>query len=208
MAKKSKAANAVLVFTKSATTEIRAEFSEYKGKMLLNIREWFGDSDDDTEDYKPGKGFTVPVAKAGDFIAAFVDWAENVVVPDAEEEIEIKKGSRVVLKNGEEGVVKKIKDDVAFVIIDGDDDDELTRMKLSKLELAPEKAKKSKKKDKGSKSKKSANDEADEELVDLDDDAPKKSSMKGGVKVSKKDNQKIDKKAKDKKKAKKKARSL
>lgn len=159
------------VFTKSATTEIRCELSEFKGKLMLNMREWWGDSDDDAEDYKPGKGFTVPIGKAAEFLEQLAEWAANVEVPEAPAG-EIKKKSRVTTKDGDEGVVVRIKGEFAFVVLDGDDDDEETRIKLSKLELvAPKKSKKS------SKSKKST--DVDEELADLeDDDTPKKKSKK------------------------------
>lgn len=71
-------------FKKNKSMEIRAEFSEYNGKRFLNMREWYEDRD--TEEMRPGKGFTIPLNKVEDFFEALKEWMDEVEVPDADDE--------------------------------------------------------------------------------------------------------------------------
>lgn len=59
-------------YTKNDRTEVRVEVSEYKGKPLLNLREWWHNGD---EDWKPGKGFTIPAENAEAFLQGLTEWA-------------------------------------------------------------------------------------------------------------------------------------
>lgn len=62
-----------LVFAKSDSTEVRVELSEFKGRPLLNMREWY----EKDGDMNPGKGFTIPAAKGFDFLSELRDWIDD-----------------------------------------------------------------------------------------------------------------------------------
>ena len=191
MAKVKKSKFPVLAFAKDKKgTVIRAEFSEFKGKHLINIRDWYLDSDDELQ---PGKGFTVPADKAAAFLLELQAWAGEMLdaLPEEEEAApEIEVGMKVKFEDEDEGEVVgeviKLKGKTATVEDDVGDE---YKVKIAELVIVPKKKKKKEEKPakkSGKKSKKS-----DDDLVDMDDDededeAPKKKSKKDGKKKKRK----------------------
>lgn len=66
-------------FKPSGRKAVRLAFRDYNGKKFLDCREWY--LDEETEQFKPGKGFTVKMERAKEFLDALSEWAATATVP-------------------------------------------------------------------------------------------------------------------------------